>query len=170
MGQGRVGGSGRLSYWYFRKQAVLDGVGVSLFSRSSAHFPHQLQPLSRFSQSSLFPLPLFLHRCRHAVTHFSHCPNKKLGDEKLYPQTPLCFHAICCFKSKSCSDYAADSIARPGRPWLSCRNHAFLPNSTPAQETTACSLNPSRVSHQSFPIHSVQRGCMSFRPLSPFSC
>lgn len=121
--------------------------------------------LSRFSLASLFLLPLFIHRCRHAVTHFSHCPNKKLGDEKLLSSKP----SLLPCNQVSPARTAADSKARPGRPWLSCRNHAFLPYSTLAQETTACSLNPSRISHQPFPIHSVQRGCTSFRPLSPFS-
>ena len=62
------------------------GVGVSLFSRSSAHFP-QLQPIQRFSLSWLLRSPGSLHGHRHSFAPFSHCPDKKFCPQNLLAST-----------------------------------------------------------------------------------
>lgn len=163
-----MGGSGRLSYWYFRKQAVLDGVGVSLFSRSSAHFPHQLQPLVLFPSLALplAPLSPQVPILAHALLTLSRQEVRRRN--ALSPKSFLLPRNLLCFKSKSCSDYAADSSARLGRPWVSCRNLALASNSALWRGKPQLVPSPSATSPASLSPFSRCKG--DARPRSPFSC
>lgn len=173
----RCGGRAGLSGW-FRATVLLvfqetgsAGVCVSLFSDSSA--PPPPTPASLVLLPSFAPLspqvPTLAHPFLTLSRQEARRRNTLSSKLSLLPRNLLC---VFFFFFKYCSDYAADSRARLGRPWGKLQPRSSLPNSALWRRKPHHSLSPypSHISHQSFSIQSVQRGCSSSGPLSPFSC